>query len=344
MTMYCYVENDVVVTGPRGLPSTWKNISNFDNLSDSELLLLGWYPYVEHDPGSPGSFYNPVYSDFVIGATEVTRTVTYEQWAIDDIRQFKDDEMSTQLREYTTNEHVINPKIAEYIKDDAKWFSDEQGNLVRLTDWDAVANYNTAKPEKMVLPYNYVGQSYVNQGVALSAANQDALDNGLPEPWDQIAVDELIAANRPAAEDSSGATSPVHPDFKTRQGVAVVSEQFNRIVIYRFDTGSTDPNLDRSLGMRMRNRQDSRDLYCFPFEGAASLGWKQFKDLGNGVWGWEWSVEEDDAANMHRTDNDLHFILSYIANPTYQPGYFTKEIPFDSGVEQENILVSWDTE
>ena len=44
MTQYCRVENSEVIEGPRFLPKTWKNISNFPALTDVEKIIHGWYP------------------------------------------------------------------------------------------------------------------------------------------------------------------------------------------------------------------------------------------------------------------------------------------------------------
>jgi hypothetical protein len=41
---YCFVENNVIVDGPRGLPKSWRNISGLDLLDDQSLKQLGWLP------------------------------------------------------------------------------------------------------------------------------------------------------------------------------------------------------------------------------------------------------------------------------------------------------------
>jgi uncharacterized protein YjeT (DUF2065 family) len=51
---YCLVEKELVVEGPKILPTNWRNISNLPALPDEELRKLGWvpveYPVVDFDP------------------------------------------------------------------------------------------------------------------------------------------------------------------------------------------------------------------------------------------------------------------------------------------------------
>lgn len=42
---YVYVENNVVLGESRELPTSWKNISNFNVLDQITLKEYGWYPY-----------------------------------------------------------------------------------------------------------------------------------------------------------------------------------------------------------------------------------------------------------------------------------------------------------
>lgn len=44
MSLYVYIEGDVVQTEPATLPKSWKNISNLPAMSDNELWEIGWYP------------------------------------------------------------------------------------------------------------------------------------------------------------------------------------------------------------------------------------------------------------------------------------------------------------
>lgn len=44
MTLYCYAPAGSVEDGPRRLPSTWKDRTDFDQTPDIELAALGWLP------------------------------------------------------------------------------------------------------------------------------------------------------------------------------------------------------------------------------------------------------------------------------------------------------------
>lgn len=41
---YCLVKNGEVINKPQKLSVNWKNISNFNALSNSDLKTLGWFP------------------------------------------------------------------------------------------------------------------------------------------------------------------------------------------------------------------------------------------------------------------------------------------------------------
>lgn len=46
---YGYIEDDKVIMTKTELPASWKNISGFNNLSDEEAKLHGWYSIVQDD-------------------------------------------------------------------------------------------------------------------------------------------------------------------------------------------------------------------------------------------------------------------------------------------------------
>lgn len=355
---YCLVNiptADTVLEGPRVLPQNHydnihMNIRNEVNYPDSRLLALGWYPYVENDAGPPGQYYDRQLSGFTINPTNVSRDVIYTQWDISRVRESKNFELEIQLVEYSVNEQALNPSVLEYVRDDAEWLAIEQSNLARITDWNAAAAFDTTKPSVLALPNSYVGEKNVRQGNALTKENQAAAETGATVKWDQPTINSFVVANQTAADDPSNSTSPQMPNYKIRQGVGVVSEQFRRIIVWRFDVeGEADPNLDRSMAMRIFNRQDTRDLFTFIYTNAGStyLGWKKFvKVNGN----WEWKLEKDtgggqgDGSIMTWTDSDIAFILSYSNNPAVEADWFTSPIQFPAGVEQRNILVAWDPE
>ena len=70
---YAYVEDGSVQFTQPGLPSSWRNISNFSNLSDEQALAYGWYPIVvaELTPLAFGEYYGPYY--YVVGSTTVSQ-------------------------------------------------------------------------------------------------------------------------------------------------------------------------------------------------------------------------------------------------------------------------------
>ncbi len=348
---YCLSEDGLAVTeGPRKLPQNWtspttwqgyQNLNNGTSWTDENLLTIGWYPYQLNDtpPAQYAEYYDRTLSDFDIQADHVEQTAIYTQWDIEQVKEYKNQELEAQVVQYSANEVAVNPKANDYINDDAKWLVDEQAKLARESDWNTVAGYDTTKPTVLSLPNDYVGRSYVAQGAALSTENEIARNNGLQEPWQQTEVDAFIAANKPAADDSSGTTEPVQPTYKLRQGVAKVSEQASRIVIYRFDVDDPNPALQRNYGMKLLNRQDSRDLYVFSYTGLTYLTWNKFEDLGNGTWGFE-----GQPAEQQYTDTDLGFIFSYGTNPAVEADYFTDRVDFEAGVDQINIIVAWDTQ
>jgi hypothetical protein len=43
--IYGYVENNQVVDGPRPLPSSWRNISGLNKMSEEALKAVGWLPW-----------------------------------------------------------------------------------------------------------------------------------------------------------------------------------------------------------------------------------------------------------------------------------------------------------
>ena len=276
---------------------------------------------------------------FNIQTTEVTQTAVYTQWTIDRLSSTKLFELDIQIQQYSANQLSINTKIQEYVINEAKWVADNQAAIARIDDWNTLAAYDTAKPAVLILPNNFIGEGFIRQGQALTAENQAATGSGLPAPWDQTQIDSFISANQPAANDVTGATSPVNPTFELRQGIATVSEQFNRIIINRFDRDDPIPAQRRAWRLDMFNRQDSRDLFVFHYLTATDtyLDWDLFQDLGNGQWGFV-----VDNALYQYTDNDLYMIFSYSNVPSVQQDWFTDKVYFDAGQETINVLVAWD--
>ncbi len=344
MSSFYIIDNGVIVSGPHILGSTevrdQLNTGNPEALTHEERVAGGVYPYVENDnpPAEHAEYYDRSLTDEQVNADNVSRDAVYTQWSIERVKNSKNSELEGQIRQYTTNDQAINPKITEYVVNDAKWLADEQAKLARLTDWQAVAGFDTAKPAVFALPNSYVGASYVKQGVALTAENEAAVASGLSAIWDQTEINAFVAGNQMAADDPSNTIEPVKPGYKLRQGVANVSEQFNRVVIYRFDRDDPNPAFRRSFAMQITNRQDNRDLYVFTYTGLTYLAWHKFEDQGDGIWYWEAAPAE-----WQYTDTDLGFIFSYGTNPAVEANYFTDRVELPAGVEEDNLLVAWDS-
>lgn len=70
MKYYVYLENNQVVIGPKMLPLSWNNISNFNALDDDSLRFYGWYPHkfvhVQLEPDE-----TLIGSEFIIESNEV---------------------------------------------------------------------------------------------------------------------------------------------------------------------------------------------------------------------------------------------------------------------------------
>ncbi len=345
--LYCLAEDGVNVTeGPKRLPQNWQdssgtwhyNINNEIRWNDTALIGIGWYPYVLVDPGAPNAYYDRSLSAITIEPTQAVQTAIYTQWDIERVKESKNVLMEQQLVQYTANQGHINPKVSEYVNDDAKWFDGKQAELARITDWNQAAAFDTAKPMVLTLPNSWVGAKNVRQGVNLTSQNDAAVSGGLPPIYDQGQINAYISGNQLAADDSSNATAPIDPPFEFRQAVANVSEQFNRVIIYRFDRDDPIPSLRRSFAMQMTNREDARDLYVFTYTGTTYLAWHKFELQPDGVtWLWEASPSE-----MQYTDTDMAFIFSYGTNPAVEADYFTDRVEFDAGVDNQSLLVAWD--
>ncbi len=75
---YVYVQDGQVIEGPRMLPISWNNISNFNVLDVDSLKSYGWYPhrFVEASLGENDKITG---SYFVIEETEVVEYQTVSQ-------------------------------------------------------------------------------------------------------------------------------------------------------------------------------------------------------------------------------------------------------------------------
>ena len=70
---YCKVEEGVIVKGPLKLPHSYKNISNFHLIPESELIARGWLP-VEYTPPTLGADEIITGFQLTVEAKKVVRT------------------------------------------------------------------------------------------------------------------------------------------------------------------------------------------------------------------------------------------------------------------------------
>jgi hypothetical protein len=78
---YCYVENNTIVEGPRGLPRSWRNISGLDMMDADGLLAIGWFP-VRLDEGIVDEKF--VGSMFIIHTNEVVEMKLWSKYTADE--------------------------------------------------------------------------------------------------------------------------------------------------------------------------------------------------------------------------------------------------------------------
>lgn len=74
---YALVKDGKVVDGPRGLPTSWGNISGLNRLTDQELVNLGWLPWKFVEVPSPGPDYIQTASTIDIKTYEIVETQAY---------------------------------------------------------------------------------------------------------------------------------------------------------------------------------------------------------------------------------------------------------------------------
>ena len=78
---YCLVENNAIVDGPRALPSSWRNVSGLNWLSNDELRPLGWLP-VRIDEGIVDEKFSG--SVFVINPNEVVEVKLWVKYTAEE--------------------------------------------------------------------------------------------------------------------------------------------------------------------------------------------------------------------------------------------------------------------
>lgn len=85
--MYAYVEGGVVANGPTVLPSSWRNVSGLNLMSDAELAAIGWLPVDEVRP--PLGRYEEYQDTPVVAVANGRVTIThvpYVRMALHEVR------------------------------------------------------------------------------------------------------------------------------------------------------------------------------------------------------------------------------------------------------------------
>jgi len=100
---YCLVENNAIVDGPRALPSSWRNVSGLNWLSDDELRALGWLP-VRIDEGAVDDKF--VGSTFIIAPYEVIEVKMWVPYTAEEKAEIQNQKAAAIRRER-------NAKLAE---------------------------------------------------------------------------------------------------------------------------------------------------------------------------------------------------------------------------------------
>jgi hypothetical protein len=135
---YGHITNGVIDQGPIGLPNSWENISGLNNLTDEELLPLGWLPWVLVEV--------PVGYDQVLDGS----TVAIEETQIVETQKVRD----------LTPEEIAS--MEQQKKDSNK---QQAESLLQATDWtENPSARNTAKT-----PHLVNGDEFDDYRVALRA-------------------------------------------------------------------------------------------------------------------------------------------------------------------------------
>ncbi len=349
--LYCQVDAGTVVVTQRKLNQNEKDVNgawhynvNDTNLYDNDRLRteVDFYPYLLIDSGPPGpSGYTRTLDPYVITATHVTQTAIYTQIPIDDLRKQKAGELERQVTQYSANQVAADNLIANNVRSQIGWVETKTIELLALTDWQSVADFDTQMPDVLPISNTTQGASYVEQGLVMQTQNDSAENAGLAAPWDKTKLASHISSNEQAAKDATGATPVVHPDFSLRQGSVTPADRFSNLLIYRsMRQYDGRPSPDPSVEMALFHKEDTRPLYCFLYLQAGTyLEWIEFTHWANGTWRANSSVNV-----LSWVNSDMKFIFSYGTNPAVQQDYFTNEILFDAGSVPLTLRIRWDTE
>jgi hypothetical protein len=86
---YCLVSEGRVIEGPCFLPSVWKNISGFCNLSNEDLASFGWLPFEVNENHDEENF-RKVQSTLEITDTKVSQINEFVERTAEEKEEYKE--------------------------------------------------------------------------------------------------------------------------------------------------------------------------------------------------------------------------------------------------------------
>jgi len=138
--LYCQIDGAVVVDGPKKLPNGWNNISGFDNLSDVELKVLNWIPYVNNSPAY-NSDLQYLTSVNVVGENVVTKTYT--------VIDYTGPEMTQRITDAKAAKVVLLKSLArsKSLVQYSTWVNDRSTAIDALETLEAIRGYELTTPD-----------------------------------------------------------------------------------------------------------------------------------------------------------------------------------------------------
>jgi hypothetical protein len=224
--LYYLIEEGAIVSGPQQLPNNWRNISGLNNLDDSELLALGWYPYVETWEDLPGEYYYHEDGDLVIEEDSVTRYVAAMQYTVDQVTSIKQSEIYT----IRTSQDIQGEEFEGKKVDVAEWAEEKAIELDALTEREDVEAFDTAL---VILPDDRVAAVMMRQAEAFLTAEAYRETVGAAvrlSPATLAIVHDWMLPNYTAIDTGS---APVTPPEQLRQHVRIPGEMRERFSLRR---------------------------------------------------------------------------------------------------------------
>jgi hypothetical protein len=228
--MYCLIEDGLIISGPKRLPHNWRNISGLNNMTDPELLVLGWYPYVETVDPLPNKYYRLDKTEpVVITATEVTKHIVAVQIEVDTIKSDKLNTISMAAQVQDLGAEGFEGK-----KTDAEIWSDENGvALDILTDRVDVEAFDESIPVRIPVPSERAANAMMDQAEIYLLTENFRAEVGAGSrvsPEKLAIIHGWMLANYEAIDNG---TPAVTPPEEIRQRVRVPGEHRQRFLLKR---------------------------------------------------------------------------------------------------------------